>query len=994
MSFGRKITLPIIFFLLVILIGAGLFFWVSYLLPGFLESKLISILKKDAGISEFTLDLKQLDLEGANLGPLLLGSPQNPALIVRSVQVDYAAGELYRKKIKKIAASGVDVYVEYKNGHWGLRGFDLKKFLSQFNTTPTKDRFSDNDTPSFPDHIEINNGLLIWAAKEKTYRLAFELEIGSQEGAEHILIATVRLYPRGLPVKAVAQIDLKKNQIASEFKATDLELLRFADLFQRLDGLDVSGVASLAAKTQLRLDPFQVSSISGRLKGTALNIKYKGFHFQSSPGSANQSRALSIDFTSPQRGEINVTLSDLALRAPLAARLSDFAMRLDFSETDHKFSGNAKLSSVSADEAKGSAVALKFTNAFHLPIQFSGHMGQTRQWRLALASEDRKHLAQKQMAFQYHHNRITAEIPAVDLTAQGAGRLFDMTYKLQVPAVRVASESVNIFFPLLVLTGETNLNADQPRGAMSEFNLDLPGAVVTTASVGIKLKRLSAGGRLLSDKQGKQKIVGRLRFADTRLEGNPGNIVLSRAQGSIPFQFPAAIAGQKGMISIKNTHFNQLDLGSVKAEVQQTTSGLTFSGELKNPILPALAAQFSGTSDFETAAGHQTRVRFTISYPQTGPEIDLGKFIAAAEGFTFSGKLWEQGDIVITNNGWQTAALSRVQNGTLRHRKNKIAVEGIQTELLMQDLQKIHSAPGQKLKFARASLGDMNIDNGEIDFQIESAQSFLIEKSHFIWCDGNVDAPAIRFKPGIEDYQLILYCDRLNLAKVLEQFGAASVEAEGELNGRIPIQYKNGQLSFKDGFLYTTPGQHGKIRMKDTEILTAGIPPDTPQYTQMELARKALEDYDYTWAKLNLTTEGEDLLLNMQLDGKPAQSLPFIYRKDIGGFAKVEAGVQGSTFQGIRLDVNFRLPLNKLMQYQELIQMIKKKQGAIKMIKPILLILAALLVLTTAGCTQHKVEVAPVEVKPIHITIDVNVKVDRALDDYFGDIDAAEDQIK
>ena len=39
------------------------------------------------------------------------------------------------------------------------------------------------------------------------------------------------------------------------------------------------------------------------------------------------------------------------------------------------------------------------------------------------------------------------------------------------------------------------------------------------------------------------------------------------------------------------------------------------------------------------------------------------------------------------------------------------------------------------------------------------------------------------------------------------------------------------------------------------------------------------------------------------------------------------------------------------------------------------------------SCTQHKVEVAPVEVKPIHITIDVNVKVDKALDDFFGDID-------
>lgn len=37
--------------------------------------------------------------------------------------------------------------------------------------------------------------------------------------------------------------------------------------------------------------------------------------------------------------------------------------------------------------------------------------------------------------------------------------------------------------------------------------------------------------------------------------------------------------------------------------------------------------------------------------------------------------------------------------------------------------------------------------------------------------------------------------------------------------------------------------------------------------------------------------------------------------------------------------------------------------------------------------TRHEVAVAPVEVKPIHIIIDVNIKVDRALDNFFGDID-------
>jgi len=49
------------------------------------------------------------------------------------------------------------------------------------------------------------------------------------------------------------------------------------------------------------------------------------------------------------------------------------------------------------------------------------------------------------------------------------------------------------------------------------------------------------------------------------------------------------------------------------------------------------------------------------------------------------------------------------------------------------------------------------------------------------------------------------------------------------------------------------------------------------------------------------------------------------------------------------------------------------------------------MVLTSAllftACTRHEVEVKPVEIKPIHITIDVNVRVERALEDFFGDLD-------
>jgi hypothetical protein len=51
------------------------------------------------------------------------------------------------------------------------------------------------------------------------------------------------------------------------------------------------------------------------------------------------------------------------------------------------------------------------------------------------------------------------------------------------------------------------------------------------------------------------------------------------------------------------------------------------------------------------------------------------------------------------------------------------------------------------------------------------------------------------------------------------------------------------------------------------------------------------------------------------------------------------------------------------------------------------LLIGAVALLIFSGCTRHEVEIKPVEIKPIHITIDINVKVDRALDDFFGDLD-------
>lgn len=927
MPLKRQIAYPLVFCLLLILSSVGFLFLVSNLLPAFLESKITSIFKSDAGFTDFAIDFQALNLEGANLGSLRIGPPQDPALVIHSLHIAYSLREIYQKKIKKITASGVELYCEYENGQLGLRNLDVDQILKRLQAMQSKDAARSGDPGlSFPEQIEVRNALLIGRVNGKIDRIPFEMDVLPVQGVAGSLKSSIRMYPRGQLVEALAHIDLDKKQVSLQAATDNLDLLRFADIIERVEGLNVSGLARFDLKIDLQLAPLTVSATAARLEVHPLNFRYKNFHYSSQESHSKKQSPFRIDITDAGPQKWKIRLSDLGPVAPLVATASGVEATVQRSANGYAIFGNFNLSLGAATGSFPGFVPLIFDEALDWPLKFSADYTKAGNWHFDLSSRKQEQPGSRNASLRYGQTRIATQTPEVHLTGDSMAGSLKSAYTVRLPNVRIRSDIVDISLPHFVLKGKTDFDRDSPKNQRSIFDLNLSGAALKMRASEIKLNDLSAGATWQTDQLGVQEITGMVRFANTSLDAANGNLWIRQAQGLLPLKFPAANTEKKGTVTIAALGYQKRKLGAIDAEFLQTASGVTFSGKLKSPLIPQMAASFSANANFLGIKAPETRVDFEIFYPETGPEIDLGRLLPAAAGFTFEGKFIKKGNLVFAKDRITAAAESILSNGKILHRENKIAIEEIGMNLIISDLLNLRSAPGQKLRFGRASIGGLNVENGEIVFQIESPRSLLIEKSRFNWCDGKVDAPAIRLRPGVEDYSLILYCDRLDLAKVLEQFGAASVEAEGQLNGQIPLRYQNGQLSFQDGFLFTTPGEAGKIRMTDTEILTAGIPPDTPQYVQMELARKALEDYDYAWARLNLTTEGEDLLLKMQLDGKPGKPLPFIYRTDLGGFAKVEADIGGSTFQGIRLDVNFRLPLNKIMQYKELIQMIQKSR--------------------------------------------------------------------
>jgi len=920
----RNIGFITIFIVLISAVVIGVLYTVSFVLPKFLESKIISDLETDTGISEFSFHVRELDLAGADFGNVRFGSESDPALVIRSIQIDYSPQDLYQKKIKKVLASGIELYCHFKDGKFGFRGIDLENLMQRLTS-----RMKESSAPSNAagllglKKIIVRNATIICDINSNTYKIPFEIDIVPEDTSLDELKCTALIYARGQKFFISAAIDQKKNRIVLNTSANKVNLARFADFFQQIEGLLVSGAADIKAAAEINLKPFAVSSVSASLEIDDSRFRFQNIKFQNPLNPNKQKLPFRINLEGAYGNEWKVTASDIAASSPIPFRLSKINYTFKLTEDAIQGTGKFDIAPDSPEVWKESAIPVKI--AEHFPLRVSSTMRYLKNGNFVFSLKNQiyKKESSKTNKFSVERFNIATKQPTVEISGEVSKDKGSATCMVKVPDVFLTSDWATIQLPALHFNGTLDFNRQEKGTQTVAFDLQSPNSGARLNSVKINAPHVTLSGKLYMDKTHKRFTDGLLRWADSSVDFSQMNAAITGMHGTLPFQWPYGNKEKKGRFSIETLHFQKINLGALSGSFQQTAQGISFKGEHNSRLIPEGVLKFIGDTQFFDTNDPKANVQFQLAAPSVETDIELGRFLPAAKGVIVGGKVSLDGDIEFGYRGLSGSLKSALNQGKVLLPQKKILIEGIQMALSIPDLPDMRSAPKQQLRFDKAAMGGIAVNEGKIEFQLESLTSLFVEKSQFKWCDGNVDSYAIRISPDIEDYRLILYCDRLNMAKVLDQFGAATAVGEGTVNGRIPLRYTKGKLSFDDGFLFSTPGEKGKIRLTDTEILTAGIPPDTPQYIQMELAREALKDYDVAWAKLNINSEGEDLLLRMQLDGKPANPLPFVYKKELGQFTKIEAKGKGSIFQGIRLNVNFRLPLNKILQYKELIQMIQ-----------------------------------------------------------------------
>ncbi len=483
-----------------------------------------------------------------------------------------------------------------------------------------------------------------------------------------------------------------------------------------------------------------------------------------------------------------------------------------------------------------------------------------------------------------------------------------------------ASKEILSLFGLAMEDAVLDINA-QYSGIEKHFfswNLESGSVSLKKGAAGLHAEKIGANGRMTMAPGTAPSISGKIQIsgADAKFAFKNGkSLKAAGINADIPFAFgnedETAADHPQSQIEVRDLSLEGIPLGGINGTCEFRGMRIDFEF-IHTAFVENLDAAVSGHLS-RTFTGFEYDVSARFGTGDQKFSLDLSKFAGNKIDFQLAGKIngriSTKGKLGTTPSAEFACTFS---DGSLSNTEGNIKIEGIKAVVNSKNILARRSDPGQQLSFESWRIGTLLLQNGKVFWQLEEPESLLVERFDSEWCEGSVSAHALRIKPGMKTLDLIVYAGRLRLDRVLEELNLAKTSGDGTINGRIPLSFSGSGISVNDGFLYSTPGNGGIIGFKDSTGIAGALKGNS---IQMGIAYEALKKFRYEWVKLKLNSQFDSLKIELQMDGKPARKMPFVYSAETG-LQHVD-GEGNTNFQGIRFDINFLLPLNKLLKYKK-----------------------------------------------------------------------------
>ena len=372
-------------------------------------------------------------------------------------------------------------------------------------------------------------------------------------------------------------------------------------------------------------------------------------------------------------------------------------------------------------------------------------------------------------------------------------------------------------------------------------------------------------------------------------------------------------------LTLQDLYCGATALGEAENELTLKNRELRLTGSYRASTLQGLQLHWNARLD---ASGSG---ELTLDLPPwRSPEpINPGRYVPKlGDGFRVNATISAGLRFALQNFQLTSGGSLMVRDASLEAPELDLFLKGGRGEIQFADLLHPQTRPGQVLTLEEAKFGNLKLTQSRITFQLYTPDDILLESAETNWCGGNIHLQATRLRSGRSNLSTMIYCDGVSLAQALRELGVAQTEGEGKLTGKIPVKLRRSGIFFENAYLYSEPGANGIIRLRNARELLAMA--GAANLSELDLASEALKNFSYEWAKLNFDTTPGGLTLHLQFDGKPLEPLPFTL--DPASSRLVRSNQGKATFQGLQLNVNLTLPLNRLLQFNERLNQLRSTQ--------------------------------------------------------------------
>ena len=132
--------------------------------------------------------------------------------------------------------------------------------------------------------------------------------------------------------------------------------------------------------------------------------------------------------------------------------------------------------------------------------------------------------------------------------------------------------------------------------------------------------------------------------------------------------------------------------------------------------------------------------------------------------------------------------------------------------------------------------------------------SLMINEAGADFCGGKVNLYSVFLNPTNLNAGLTLFVDNVDAGQVLSHLNGFRGEASGRLHGKIKLFVREGgkAIRLSDAFLYSTPGEIGKLKMDSPETIADNLALAGMDDDFQNNVKNALSDLDFSILKLDL----------------------------------------------------------------------------------------------------------------------------------------------